>query len=65
MGMRDTWRRSLEYFGLVEGDYIEEGEYVDEGDTGTEMALDQTRSPPREAAPRGSARAAADERART
>jgi cell division inhibitor SepF len=39
MAIRDTWRRSLEYFGLVEGDYIEEGEY-DEGDTGSEMALD-------------------------
>ena len=41
MAIRDTWRRALEYFGLVEGDYIEEGEY-DEGDTGSEMALDQT-----------------------
>jgi cell division inhibitor SepF len=48
MAIRDTWRRSLEYFGLVEGDYIEEGEY-DEGDTGSEMALDQTAAP-REAA---------------
>jgi cell division inhibitor SepF len=44
MAIRDTWRRSLEYFGLVEGDYIEEGEY-DEGDTGSEMALDQTAAP--------------------
>src|SRR4051794_396104 len=48
MAIRDTWRRSLEYFGLVEGDYIEEGEY-DEGDTGSEMALDQSAAP-REAA---------------
>ena len=39
MALRDTWRRSLEYFGLVEGDYIEEGEY-DEEDTGSELALD-------------------------
>jgi cell division inhibitor SepF len=49
MAIRDTWRRSLEYFGLVEGDYIEEGEY-DEGDTGSEMALDQTAAAPREEA---------------
>jgi cell division inhibitor SepF len=49
MAIRDTWRRSLEYFGLVEGDYIEEGEY-DEGDTGSEMALDHTAAAPREAA---------------
>ena len=48
MALRDTWRRSLEYFGLVEGDYIEEGEYVDEGDTGQEMALDETAVAPRE-----------------
>jgi cell division inhibitor SepF len=34
----------LEYFGLVEGDYIEEGEY-DEGDTGSEMALDPSVAP--------------------
>src|SRR3954447_597930 len=47
MAFRDTWRRSLEYFGLVEGDYIEEGEY-DEGDTGSEMALDHTAVAPRE-----------------
>ena len=44
MAIRDTWRRALEYFGLVEGDYIEEGEY-DEGDTGSEPALDQTAAP--------------------
>jgi cell division inhibitor SepF len=44
MAIRDTWRRALEYFGLVEGDYIEEGEY-DEGDTGSEMALDPTVAP--------------------
>src|SRR5262245_58479591 len=47
MAIRDTWRRALEYFGLVEGDYIEEGEY-DEGDTGSEMALDQSAVAPRE-----------------
>jgi cell division inhibitor SepF len=41
MAIRDTWRRALEYFGLVEGDYIEEGEY-DEGDTGTDLAVDDT-----------------------
>src|SRR5262245_53758828 len=44
MAIRDTWRRALEYFGLVEGDYIEEGEY-DEGDTGTDLALDDTSAP--------------------
>src|ERR1051325_10462154 len=44
MAVRDTWRRALEYFGLVEGDYIEEGEY-DEGDTGSELALDETAAP--------------------
>jgi cell division inhibitor SepF len=49
MAIRDTWRRALEYFGLVEGDYIEEGEY-DEGDTGSEMALDQSAAAPREEA---------------
>jgi cell division inhibitor SepF len=50
MGFKDTWRRSLEYFGLVEGDYVEEGEYV-EGDTGQEMALDETAVAPREPGP--------------
>ena len=56
MGFKDTWRRSLEYFGLVEGDYIEEGEYYDEGSTGEEMALDPaTEVAPREAAPVGRA----------
>jgi cell division inhibitor SepF len=49
MAIRDTWRRALEYFGLVEGDYIEEGEY-DEGDTGSEMTLDETTVAPREPA---------------
>src|SRR5215203_507078 len=48
MAIRDTWRRALEYFGLVEGDYIEEGEYYDEGDTGTQRALDDTAVAPRE-----------------
>ena len=56
MGFKDTWRRSLEYFGLVEGDYIEEGEYYDEDDTGQEMALDQTAVSPREEAPVSSIR---------
>ena len=44
MAIRDTWRRALEYFGLVEGDYIEEGEY-DEGDTGTNLAVDDSSAP--------------------
>jgi cell division inhibitor SepF len=48
MAIRDTWRRALEYFGLVEGDYIEEGEYYDEGDTGTQRTLDDTAVSPRE-----------------
>jgi cell division inhibitor SepF len=48
MALRDTWRRALEYFGLVEGDYIEEGEYYEEGDTGTQRALDDTAVAPRE-----------------
>jgi len=47
MAVKDTWRRALEYFGLVEGDYIEEGEY-EEGDTGTDMALNDTAVAPRE-----------------
>jgi cell division inhibitor SepF len=58
MAIRDTWRRALEYFGLVEGDYIEEGEY-DEGDTGSEMALDPSvapREPVRDAPRRGRGR---------
>jgi cell division inhibitor SepF len=65
MGFKDTWRRSLEYFGLVEGDYIEEGEYYDEADTGSEMALDDTAVSPREPAPvsslRGSRRGREDD----
>jgi cell division inhibitor SepF len=56
MAIRDTWRRALEYFGLVEGDYIEEGEYYEEGDTGTERALDDTAVAPREAVSSGSSR---------
>jgi cell division inhibitor SepF len=48
MAIRDTWRRALEYFGLVEGDYVEEGEYYDEGDTGTERAIGDTEVAPRE-----------------
>jgi cell division inhibitor SepF len=55
MALRDTWRRSLEYFGLVEGDYIEEGEYA-EGDTGSERVLDETAAVPREEAPRSRGR---------
>src|SRR5438045_3687868 len=55
MALRDTWRRALEYFGLVEGDYIEEGEY-DEGDTGTDLALDDTAVAPREPVRAGSSR---------
>ena len=51
MAIKDTWRRSLEYFGLVEGDYVEEGEYADERDTGQEMALDSTAAAPREEGP--------------
>lgn len=59
MAIRDTWRRSLEYFGLVEGDYIEEGAYAEEGDTGQEMALDRTgEMAPREEAPVRSMRGA-------
>jgi cell division inhibitor SepF len=49
MAIRDTWRRALEYFGLVEGDYVEEGEYYDEGDTGNQRVLDDTEVAPREA----------------
>jgi cell division inhibitor SepF len=59
MALRDTWRRALEYFGLVEGDYIEEGEY-EEGDTGTDLAVDDTsapREPVRSASSRRRARA--------
>jgi cell division inhibitor SepF len=49
MAIRDTWRRALEYFGLVEGDYIEEGEYEEE-DTGSHRVLDEQAASPREAA---------------
>jgi cell division inhibitor SepF len=49
MAIRDTWRRALEYFGLVEGDYVEEGEYYDDADTGTQRAIDDTAVAPREA----------------
>ena len=61
MALRDTWRRALEYFGLVEGDYIEEGDYY-EGDTGTEV-VDQA-SAPREAAPVSPLRGSRGRRAR-
>jgi cell division inhibitor SepF len=60
MAVRDTWRRALEYFGLVEGDYIEEGEY-EEGDTGTELALDETAVSPREPVRSGSRRRGREE----
>jgi cell division inhibitor SepF len=50
MAIKDTWRRALEYFGLVEGDYIEEGQYYEE-DTGSGLSLEQTAVTPREAAP--------------
>ena len=50
MAIRDTWRRALEYFGLVEGDYIEEGQYYEEGDTGSET-LGETAVAPRDPAP--------------
>ncbi|MFN2612397.1 MAG: cell division protein SepF [Solirubrobacterales bacterium] len=51
MAIGDTWRRALEYFGLVDGDYIEEGEYTDEHDLGggPATATDQpVREPVRE-----------------
>ena len=50
MAIKDTWRRALEYFGLVEGDYIEEGQYYEE-DTGSHLAVEETAVTPREAAP--------------
>lgn len=58
MGIGDTWRRALEYFGLVDGDYIEEGEYTDEHDLGRgpdTISEQPVREPVREAA-RGSMR---------
>jgi cell division inhibitor SepF len=51
MGIGDTWRRALEYFGLVDGDYIEEGEYTDEHDLGSgpaTMSDQPVREPVRE-----------------
>jgi len=51
MAIGDTWRRALEYFGLVDGDYIEEGEYTDEHDVGGPSTQDV-------AAPREPSRAA-------
>ena len=50
MALGDTWRRALEYFGLVDGDYIE-GDYTDEHDVGGPATEDV-------AAPREAARAA-------
>jgi cell division inhibitor SepF len=42
MALRDTWRRALEYFGLVEGDYIDEGDYpMDEPETGSEGLVEE------------------------
>jgi cell division inhibitor SepF len=61
MAIRDTWRRALEYFGLVEGDYVEEGEYYDEGDTGNQRALDDTAVAPREPASSSSRRRARED----
>jgi cell division inhibitor SepF len=55
MAIRDTWRRSLEYFGLVEGDYIDEGEYAEE-DTGSEPALDPDQTEVAPARDRGAVR---------
>ncbi len=43
MALGDTWKRALEYFGLVDGDYIEEGEYTDEHDLGPETVADDAR----------------------
>jgi len=49
MALGDTWRRALEYFGLVDGDYIEEGEYTDEHETGSRQVADEPiREPVRE-----------------
>lgn len=39
MAVKDTWRRTLEYFGLVEGDYIDEGPGPD--DTGGHLAVEE------------------------
>ena len=60
MALKDTWRRSLEYFGLVEGDYIDEGEYDEQG-TDPELALDETAVAPREAGPSRSRRGRGDD----
>jgi cell division inhibitor SepF len=63
MAIRDTWRRALEYFGLVEGDYIEEGEYADD-DTGSHLALEEKAVTPREPAPTSTLRGGRSRRAR-
>ena len=57
MAIRDTWRRALEYFGLVEGDYIEAGEYTDEHDTGSHYVDEPAPAPVREAGPEAPSRA--------
>lgn len=63
MGISDTWRRALEYFGLVDGDYIEEGEYTDEHDLGSgpeTMSEQPVREPVRENSGRFSGRRGRD-----
>lgn len=57
MALRDTWRRALEYFGLVEGDYIEEGEYAEEP-TGSHAVYVDEPPPVREPAPMRAGRGA-------
>ena len=57
MAIKDTWRRALEYFGLVEGDYIEAGEYTDEHDTDSHYVDEPGPAQVREAAPAGTSRA--------
>ena len=36
--MKSTWRKSLEYFGLVEGDYVDDPSYR-QGDTGSSAVV--------------------------
>ncbi|MGZ5419606.1 MAG: cell division protein SepF [Solirubrobacterales bacterium] len=50
MALGDTWRRALEYFGLVDGDYIEEGEYTDEHDVDGPDTMGGNVAQPREPA---------------
>jgi cell division inhibitor SepF len=58
MAIGDTWRRALEYFGLVDGDYIEEGEYTDEHDLdgNADTMAGPVREPVRESGRSGSGR---------